>query len=188
MSPAVCVRERGRECVLVGEKDGERERHKESVCVCDIVRSTLKPAKGRGQRHVRPLFLVNLPGLVNRGGFQSTGGAFSQPEKAPLNRGGFQAPAARPLPTIQDVREKWHGDPTARERVLCRQPTGPNPLNHRDDWSGAALRHESLNSLFQVASCLPSSWRTSLRGSLTAHFARITRVDNVAEMRQRPLG
>ena len=36
-----------------------------------------------------------------------------------------------------------------RERVL-------HPLNHRDDFSRPALRHGSLNSLFQVASYLPS--------------------------------
>ena len=48
-----------------------------------------------------------------------------------------------------------------RERVLYWQPTGPNPLNHRDDFrddfSRPALRHGSLNSLFQVALHLPSS-------------------------------
>ena len=32
-----------------------------------------------------------------------------------------------------------------RERVLYCQPTGPNPLNHRDDFSRPALRHGSLN-------------------------------------------
>ena len=37
-----------------------------------------------------------------------------------------------------------------RERVLYGQPTGPNPLHHRDDFSGLALRHGSFNSLFQV--------------------------------------
>ena len=30
--------------------------------------------------------------------------------------------------------------PVERERVLHRQPTGPNPLNHRDDLSRPALR------------------------------------------------
>ena len=39
------------------------------------------------------------------------------------------------------------------ERVLYLQPTGPNPLNHRDNFSGPALRHDSL---FQVALYLPS--------------------------------
>ena len=38
-----------------------------------------------------------------------------------------------------------------RGRFLYRQPTGPNPLNHRDDLSGSALRHGILNSLFRVA-------------------------------------
>ena len=32
-----------------------------------------------------------------------------------------------------------------------REPPGPNPHNRRDDFSGPALRHGSLNSLFQVA-------------------------------------
>ena len=43
-----------------------------------------------------------------------------------------------------------------RGKVLYWQPTGPNPLNHRDDFSGPALRHGSLNSLFQVTLYLPS--------------------------------
>ena len=38
-----------------------------------------------------------------------------------------------------------------REIVLHRQPTGPNSLNHRDDFSRPALRNGSLNSLSQVA-------------------------------------
>ena len=33
---------------------------------------------------------------------------------------------------------------------------GPNPLNHRDDYSRPALRYGSSNSLFYVASYLPS--------------------------------
>ena len=33
------------------------------------------------------------------------------------------------------------------ERVSHEQPTGPNPLDHRDDFSRPALRHASLNSL-----------------------------------------
>ena len=43
-----------------------------------------------------------------------------------------------------------------REIVLYLQPTGPNPLNHRNYFSGPALRHGSLNSLFQVAVHIPS--------------------------------
>ena len=35
-----------------------------------------------------------------------------------------------------------------RERVHYGQPTGPNPLNHRDDFSRPALRDGRLNSLF----------------------------------------
>ena len=49
-----------------------------------------------------------------------------------------------------------------RERVLYRQLSGLNPFNRRDDFSGPALRHESLNSLFQVALYLPSSGDASL--------------------------
>ena len=41
--------------------------------------------------------------------------------------------------------------PQARERILDWQPTGPNPLYHRDDFSGPALRHGNLNSPLQVA-------------------------------------
>ena len=44
----------------------------------------------------------------------------------------------------------------SRERLLYRQSTGPNPLSHRDDFARPALRHESLNPLFQVALYLPS--------------------------------
>ena len=39
---------------------------------------------------------------------------------------------------------------------LSEESTGPNPLDHGDDFSRPALRHGSLNSLFQVASYLPS--------------------------------
>ena len=35
-----------------------------------------------------------------------------------------------------------------KERLLNRQPTDPNSLHHRDDFSRPALRHGSLNSLF----------------------------------------
>ena len=38
-----------------------------------------------------------------------------------------------------------------RRRVLYCQPTGPNPLNHRDDFIRPTLRRGCLNSLFQVA-------------------------------------
>ena len=40
--------------------------------------------------------------------------------------------------------------------ILDCQPTGPNPLNDRDDFSRPALCHGSLNSLFQEALYLPS--------------------------------
>jgi hypothetical protein len=42
------------------------------------------------------------------------------------------------------------------ERVIYLEPTGPNPLHHRDDFRRPALRHGSLNSIFQVAFCLPA--------------------------------
>ena len=45
----------------------------------------------------------------------------------------------------------WGSLCAERERVLYGQPTGPNPLNHRDDFSRPALRHGSLHSLFHVA-------------------------------------
>ena len=37
-----------------------------------------------------------------------------------------------------------------REKVLYRQPTGLNPLNHRDDSSGPALHHGCLDFLESV--------------------------------------
>ena len=37
------------------------------------------------------------------------------------------------------------------ERLLYGQPTSPNPLIHRDDFSRQALRHGNFNSLLQVA-------------------------------------
>ena len=49
------------------------------------------------------------------------------------------------------------GQGPRRERVFYWQPTGSNPLHHRDDYSGPALRHGSLNFLFQVAFYSPSS-------------------------------
>ena len=41
--------------------------------------------------------------------------------------------------------------PPGREIGLHWQPTGPNPLSRRDDFSRPALLHRSLNSLFRVA-------------------------------------
>ena len=38
-----------------------------------------------------------------------------------------------------------------KERVLYRQPIGPNPLNHRDNFNKSASHHGILSSLFQVA-------------------------------------
>ena len=38
-----------------------------------------------------------------------------------------------------------------RERVIHRQPTGPNPLHYRDNFGRPALRHGIFDSLFQVA-------------------------------------
>ncbi len=43
-----------------------------------------------------------------------------------------------------------------RERILHWQPTGPNPLDDRNDSSRPALRHGNVDSLFQVALHLPS--------------------------------
>jgi len=45
-----------------------------------------------------------------------------------------------------------------KDRFLYWQPTGPNPLNHRDGFSRPALRHGSLNPRFP--------------GSLTSTFLR----------------
>ena len=42
-----------------------------------------------------------------------------------------------------------------RVRVPYLQPTGPNPLDNRDDLSGPAVRLGSLNSRFRVALYLP---------------------------------
>ena len=43
-----------------------------------------------------------------------------------------------------------------RERVLHRQPTGPNLFHHRDDFSEPAWGHGRSNSFFQVALYLPA--------------------------------
>ena len=56
-----------------------------------------------------------------------------------------------------------------RERVHFRQRTGPNPLNHRDDFSRPALRRDYLNSLLQVAVYLPRDPRDG-----TALWAQIS--------------
>ena len=42
--------------------------------------------------------------------------------------------------------------------------TGPNPLNRRNDFSRPALRHGNLDSLFQIATYLPST--ESARGRI----------------------
>jgi len=56
-----------------------------------------------------------------------------------------------------------------RERVLYEQFTCPNPLIHRDDFSRTALRHRSLNSLFQVA----NSYLSKAGGDLVAGDASV---------------
>ena len=43
-----------------------------------------------------------------------------------------------------------------REKVRYSQPTGPNPIDHRDVFSRPALPHGNLISLFHVAWNLPS--------------------------------
>ena len=48
------------------------------------------------------------------------------------------------------------GGPRKRERCLHGQPTGPDPLDHRDDFITSALRNGSWKSLFQEAFYLPS--------------------------------
>ena len=47
---------------------------------------------------------------------------------------------ARAVRLVQGVQE-----------VLYSQPTGLNPLSHREDFIRPALRHGKLNSLFKVA-------------------------------------
>jgi hypothetical protein len=57
--------------------------------------------------------------------------------------------------------------PTAAEResVMDRQPTGPNPLNDRDDFSRPALRHGSLNSLFRCIGVRAQDFDFRVQGS-----------------------
>ena len=52
-----------------------------------------------------------------------------------------------------------------RKRLLYRQPTGPNPLHHRDDFSRPALRHGSLNIPFRVDFYLPGRASRGLSSS-----------------------
>ena len=56
---------------------------------------------------------------------------------------------------VQALDRSGSGSPACRsserERVLHWRHTCPNLLNRRDDFSRLALRHGSLNSLFQVA-------------------------------------
>ena len=63
-----------------------------------------------------------------------------------------------------------------RERLLDWQPTCPNPLAHRDDYSGLALRHGTLNSRFQAASYLA---RTEEEHELPAHAFSIDGIRDV---------
>ena len=51
--------------------------------------------------------------------------------------------------------------PRSAERGGFFIASGSNPLNHRDDVSGPALRHGSLNCFFQVAVYLHSSYSSS---------------------------
>ena len=68
-----------------------------------------------------------------------------------LNRNGDYASCVYRQGTIRTVLTERE-----RERVLYWQPTGPNPLHHRDDFVRPALRHGSLHSLLQVAFYLPN--------------------------------
>ena len=52
----------------------------------------------------------------------------------------------------------------AAERVFPSQLTGPNPPNHRNDFSRPALRHGASNCLFQSALHVPSLlWRGEMK-------------------------
>ena len=50
----------------------------------------------------------------------------------------------------------WTGN--ARERFLYGRPGGPNPLYHRHDFSGPALRHGDLNSLCRAGNEKAGVW------------------------------
>ena len=69
-------------------------------------------------------------------------------------------PASR---VVQKKERSWSGglslgraDPSFRERIVYRQPTGLKARNYRNGFSRPALRDGSLNSLFQVALYPPS--------------------------------
>ena len=76
---------------------------------------------------------------------------------------------------LQLVAEAWVEANAAcclqRERVLDWQPTGPNPLDHRDDYSRPALRHGSLNSRFPSSLIstflVPARWQQQGENRLT---------------------
>ena len=57
-------------------------------------------------------------------------------------------------------------------------PTDPNPLDHRDDFSGPVLRYGSLNSLFQVAFYiyLPGATVTALHSQLVPQWGVISQL------------
>jgi hypothetical protein len=57
---------------------------------------------------------------------------------------------------VKDFKSVAQVPPVNRERVFQLPPTGPNQLDHRDNFSRSALRHESPNSLFQVSLYQPS--------------------------------
>ena len=60
---------------------------------------------------------------------------------------------ARSNALLAHTRSASSSDFLCRERQLYRQPTGPNPINPRDDFSRPALRHRSLIDFSSCRTC-----------------------------------
>ena len=73
-----------------------------------------------------------------------------QPQRGPRRWLGRRGPSR-----LGGSRSVFHTSSFKGRKIYC-QPTGPNPINHRDDFGRPALRHGSLNSPFQVALHPPS--------------------------------
>jgi len=89
------------------------------------------------------------------------------PESPPGN------PSAEATSDVEVAGKVLRCTPNSKERVLYCQPTGPNPLHHRDDFSRPALRHGSLNSLVEWIRTSRLSIKNSHSLSLCNRFALV---------------
>ena len=68
-----------------------------------------------------------------------------------------EAQLTRRTEGVREAEDAAAAEHQVWERLPYWQPAGPNPLDRRDDFSGPALRHGNLNSLFQASLYMPFS-------------------------------